>query len=64
MSDIKPATVTTTLNGEVIGFEECRPDSYVLVTGPDLYVAHETVHGNGTYVITVKRVPPSPEAAQ
>jgi hypothetical protein len=33
----------------------CAPDNYVVVTGPELYVAHVNSFANGTRVVTIKR---------
>lgn len=57
-----PAIVTTTVDGEIVGQEECQPDSYVLVTGPATEVYTQVFSHSGTHVITVKkRTPPQEE---
>lgn len=44
-------------SGEVIGEQEMGPDStYVIVLGPDYYLAHEQIYPkSGTIQITLKR---------
>jgi hypothetical protein len=50
------ADVTTTVRatGEQ-ETEYCAADDYVVVTGPELYIANVTLFANGTKVITIKR---------
>jgi hypothetical protein len=48
------AVVTTTLPDGTVQTAECLPDDYVLVTGPEMYVANLVTYGNGTVVLTLK----------
>lgn len=51
----KNAIVTTTFDGEVVGQEECAPDDYVIVLGPDIYLHHVQTYSNGTKILTIKK---------
>lgn len=51
------ATVTTTAPDGTVETQECAPDDYVIVLGPDRYISHiNNYPGTGTVVLTIKTV--------